>query len=95
MRVAVLVDEGVQDFSRRWSLAYLRNHVKGRACDSDLIEIRWDGSIHEPVLYRCPKYLLSAHTMVPFLPWPDYTEGSSVDLTAVLYSPKKGLEPSE
>ncbi|MBF8643121.1 hypothetical protein [Pseudomonas luteola] len=48
-------------------------------CKSDIVLAHYEYG--KPVVYRCPKaYVLNALTSNPFVPWPDYIEGTSVQL---------------
>lgn len=48
-------------------------------CKSDIVLAHYEYG--QPVVYRCPKaYVLNALTSNPFVPWPDYIEGTSVQL---------------
>jgi hypothetical protein len=48
-------------------------------CKSDIVLAHYEQG--QPVVYRCPKaYVLNGMTSSPFIPWPDYIEGSSVQL---------------
>jgi len=71
---------------------FFQAEVKDMHCDSGLILFRWDRSLDSPVRYRCPRgYLLNRHSSLPFMPWPDYDEGDSLDLTAALHEIMKDL----
>jgi len=78
------------------SFVFFRDQVKDMRCDSDVILARWDRSADSAVVYRCPKaYLLNRYAAAPFVPWPDYTEGSSADLAAALHEVLKDAEKVE
>lgn len=48
-------------------------------CKSDIVLAHYEKG--QPVVYRCPKaYVLNPMTSNPFVPWPDYIEGTSVQL---------------
>jgi len=51
-------------------------------CAAGLVIVRWSTeSATTPVHYRCPTgVVLGGYTQVPFVPWPDYHEGDSVQL---------------
>ncbi|MGS5901614.1 hypothetical protein AB2P79_06440 [Escherichia coli] len=67
------------------SFDFFRDQVKDMHCDAGVILARWDEKAASPVVYRCPKmYLLNRYTSAPFVPWPDYTEGESEDLSRAL-----------
>ena len=67
------------------SLAFLEDKVKDVQCESPVIEAHWDGSDIRPLEYRCPTGLIFfANTPQPFIPWPSFTEGESVDLAIAL-----------
>ncbi|HGY1948833.1 TPA: hypothetical protein ACNVO8_004308 [Escherichia coli] len=69
------------------SFGFFRDQVKDMRCDSDVILARWDMHEGTPVVYRCPKaYVLNGYSSSPFVPWPDYTEGASVDLGKALHA---------
>ncbi|ECZ2944977.1 hypothetical protein F7T25_15970 [Salmonella enterica] len=72
------------------SFGFFRDQVKDMRCDSDVILARWDMREGTPVVYRCPKaYVLNGYSGAPFVPWPDYTEGVSVDLGKALHAALK------
>jgi len=63
-----------------------RDEVNDMHCEASRILIRWDHSPDSPVQYRCPRgYMLNRHASLPFLPWPDYSEGYSADLAVALH----------
>jgi len=65
---------------------FFRDEVNDMHCDAGRILIQWDQSPDTPVRYRCPRgYMLNRHASVPFLPWPDYSEGYSADLAVALH----------
>ena len=52
-------------------------------CAANLVIVRWSvlDSAATPVRYRCPTgIILGRFTQVPFVPWPDYQEGDSLQL---------------
>lgn len=79
------------------AFGYFRDQVKDMPdCDADTILARWDRSGASPVVYRCPKaYLFNPLASAPFVPWPDYTEGSSADLAAALHKVMDNAEKME
>ncbi len=65
----------------------IRDEVKDMNCDSDVLIVQWQQQQQGPTRYRCPDAIvLNQWTSAPFVPWPNYTEGSSADLTAALHS---------
>jgi len=65
---------------------FFRDEVNDMHCEASRILIRWDQSPDTPVRYRCPRgYMLNRHASLPFLPWPDYSEGYSADLAVALH----------
>jgi len=63
-----------------------REEVSDMHCEAGRILIQWDHSPDSPVRYRCPRgYMLNRHASLPFLPWPDYSEGYSADLAVALH----------
>lgn len=54
---------------------------EGPACLAAIVRLEESG----PATYRCPEVLMfSRHTAAPFIPWPSFTEGSSVELGEAL-----------
>jgi len=71
---------------------FFRDEVKDMHCDSGLVLFQWDRSPDSPVRYRCPRgYMLNRHSSLPFMPWPNYSEGYSADLAAALHEIMKDL----
>jgi len=69
-----------------------RSEVNDMHCEASRILIQWDQSPDTPVRYRCPRgYMLNRHASLPFLPWPDYSEGYSADLTVALHEILKDI----
>jgi len=65
---------------------FFRDEVNDMHCEASRILIQWDHSPDSPVRYRCPRgYMLNRHASLPFLPWPDYSEGYSADLAVALH----------
>ena len=78
------------------SFGFFRDQVKDMHCDSDVILARWDMREGTPVIYRCPKaYMLNGYSSAPFVPWPDYTEGVSVDLGKALHAVLKDAKQQQ
>lgn len=58
----------------------IRNDVKDIECDSNFI-IAYGNYEGSTIRYRCPTgIVLNPYALLPFIPWPDYHDGSSVDL---------------
>jgi len=70
-----------------------REEVNDMHCEAGQILIQWDHSPDSPIRYRCPRgYLLNRHASLPFLPWPDYSEGYSADLAVALHEMLKNAQ---
>jgi hypothetical protein len=61
---------------------FFRNQVTDIQCDSGVLLARLEaGDAGAAITYRCPtSSVLNRHTSAPFVPWPDYREGSSKEL---------------
>lgn len=67
------------------SLGFVRDQVHDMHCNSDVVLMQWDRDESNPVVYRCPTtIMLNPYSSKPFIPWPDYNQGESLDLARVM-----------
>lgn len=72
---------------------YFRDKVSDMICDADVLLAKLDLDAGGPVEYRCPtSFVLNRYSSAPFVPWPDYSEGTSAQLGAQL---KEMIESAE
>ena len=64
------------------SFDFFRDEVTDIKCDGGILLARFEKrDAGSSVAYRCPTVMiLNRNSTTPFLPWPDYTEGSSAAL---------------
>lgn len=68
------------------AIGMLQEDVEDMSCSSQQMLINWDQSATQPVKYRCPEGLVfNALSHAPFIPWPNYEQGVSQDLSNVLF----------
>ncbi|SYF74472.1 hypothetical protein [Klebsiella pneumoniae] len=70
------------------NFAYLNSiaEIKSVQCDAGILVVKLADK-GEPTEWRCPEYFaFMGNTSKPFLPWPSYTKGQSVELTTVLHT---------
>jgi hypothetical protein len=68
--------------------------IKDMACSAPTAVIRLEhGQPDAVATYRCPTTLLvGRYTNSPMLPWPSYTQGTSVDLAKAINDLRRGAE---
>lgn len=77
MQVAFVNDQaGMVNFDA------FRSEVQDIECDSSILLARFEKrETGSAVVYRCPTLMiLNRNASAPFVPWPNYTEGSSMEL---------------
>ncbi|MGV6941935.1 hypothetical protein ACVALR_14105 [Stenotrophomonas maltophilia] len=62
------------------------NYAADVECPAGVVIVSWPSkSPSVPARYRCPiGFALGAHAQLPFVPWPDYQEGESLELAQAL-----------
>ncbi|APC19663.1 hypothetical protein BLL42_27535 (plasmid) [Pseudomonas frederiksbergensis] len=61
------------------NFGFFRESVTDMKCGSDLILAKYIEG--QPTQYRCPNgFIMNQFRGAPFVPWPDYTEGTSAEL---------------
>ena len=62
-------------------------------CNSDYMLVKVSDDEKEPTAWRCPTVIaLMKNSSVPFIPYPDYTSGSSVQLSVAIHELMKNSE---
>lgn len=73
----------VDENSGMLNFGFFRESVTDMKCGSDLILAKFIEG--QPAKYRCPKgFIMNQFSGAPFVPWPDYIEGESAELGAVI-----------
>jgi hypothetical protein len=79
-----------------WDWRFVADQVKDMPpCYRKAILVRWKPGDKQAV-YRCPDddiFVLNGSTLNPYLPWPNYTEGSSADLAVALNKAVRNAKP--
>ncbi|WP_426575634.1 hypothetical protein ACP179_01960 (plasmid) [Xenorhabdus stockiae] len=61
-------------------------NIKDVQCEKNMLLVNL-AKKNEPTEWRCPQNLvILGNTSKPFLPWPSYTTGKSIELTAVIHT---------
>lgn len=69
------------------------NDVTDMKCDASILLAKIDAQSKGPIDYRCPTlFVLNPYSTTPFVPWPDYTEGTSKQLSVLLYEAMESAE---
>ncbi|MGJ0576935.1 hypothetical protein ACR71G_02150 [Xenorhabdus bovienii] len=60
--------------------------ISDAQCDGEMMVVKL-AEKNEPTEWRCPQgFALLGDTSKPFIPWPNYTTGKSVELTSAIYT---------
>lgn len=71
------------------------NYAGDLACAGGVVIVNWPAEdSNVPARYRCPTgFAFGTHAQLPFVPWPDYQEGESLELAKALAELKSRATP--